>query len=201
MGVYENARNITRHKIRDTFWTLYCKEHQKKITVDQISAAAGVHRSTFYFHYKDIYEILEEIEKELLEDMDRIHIEETFKGNRLDELARQFYDVYHQKAEYLHILVVKRKRAEFASEYRHALENKMFSILETENHKKTILQKKVIEICISQMMEILIICADDPALNQEDMIEILKGFGTKGYYRTIVENFEVSDMFDPFLNL
>ena len=53
---------------------MYKEKPIDKISVAQVSDAAGVHRSTFYFHYKDSYEIREEIESELLDDLQALDV-------------------------------------------------------------------------------------------------------------------------------
>lgn len=56
----------TRQKIIDSFWSLFQHTEIKKITVNRISAEAGIHRSSFYRYFPDIYAVFEEAEKRLL---------------------------------------------------------------------------------------------------------------------------------------
>lgn len=56
----------TRRKIMDAFWVLYVTTPITKITISAITKNAGVHRSTFYEYFKDIYDLLEQLEEDLL---------------------------------------------------------------------------------------------------------------------------------------
>lgn len=57
----------TRKKIMDAFWTEYITTPITKITVSTITKSAGIHRSTFYEYFNDIYDLLEQFENDFLE--------------------------------------------------------------------------------------------------------------------------------------
>lgn len=57
----------TKENLKNTFWKLYTKKEIDKITVKELCDKAGYNRGTFYLYYKDIYDIFNQIEKELLD--------------------------------------------------------------------------------------------------------------------------------------
>lgn len=57
----------TRKKLMDSFAELYISTPIEKITISAITKSAGVHRCTFYEYFKDIYDLLEQLENILLE--------------------------------------------------------------------------------------------------------------------------------------
>lgn len=59
----------TREKLMDAFWELYCANGMGKVTVGAVAKAAGFNRSTFYEYFTDIYELLEELENALIQDL------------------------------------------------------------------------------------------------------------------------------------
>jgi len=59
--------NRTKKAIVDGFNRLIKENDFKKISVDMIMKVAGVSRSTFYRHFKDKYEVMNEIYKNLLD--------------------------------------------------------------------------------------------------------------------------------------
>lgn len=61
----------TRKKIMDSFWNIYITTPIDKITISAITKSAGIHRSTFYEYFKDIYDLLEQLEQNLLEQIER----------------------------------------------------------------------------------------------------------------------------------
>ena len=60
MSQYLEAREKTIEKIEKAYFSLYIKD--KKITVSEICKIAGIHRSTFYFYYEWVDDVLDGIE-------------------------------------------------------------------------------------------------------------------------------------------
>ncbi|MCD7811674.1 MAG: TetR/AcrR family transcriptional regulator [Ruminococcus sp.] len=61
----------TRQGFIDAFWTLYKEKGIEKISVSEITKISGNNRSTFYHYFLDVYDLLEQIEDKLLEDVNR----------------------------------------------------------------------------------------------------------------------------------
>ena len=59
----------TRRIIRETFLSLLREKDVSSITVKEICEKAGVNRTTFYNHYCDIYDLLEDTENALIENL------------------------------------------------------------------------------------------------------------------------------------
>lgn len=74
----------TRNAIRGAFLRLLGEKPVGKITVSLLCEQAGVNRSTFYMHYRDVYELLEGMKEELLEKIDLL----------CQELSSREYDNY-----------------------------------------------------------------------------------------------------------
>lgn len=55
------SKNLTQRAIKEAFLALLNQRPLDKITVKDIVEACGVNRNTFYYHYQDIYDLLEEI--------------------------------------------------------------------------------------------------------------------------------------------
>ncbi|MGN0334101.1 MAG: TetR/AcrR family transcriptional regulator [Lachnospiraceae bacterium] len=79
----------TKKNIRDAFLTLRSKKDLEKITVTELADLAGINKATFYLHYKDIYDLSERIEDELIEDClaSIKHPEDLLKGEGFSQLA------------------------------------------------------------------------------------------------------------------
>lgn len=56
----------TKQNLREAFWELYKDKRIDKISIKEITDRAGYNRGTFYLYYKDVYDILEQLEDELL---------------------------------------------------------------------------------------------------------------------------------------
>lgn len=61
---------ITKTMIRDAFIGLLSQKPLQNITVKELCENAQVSRGTFYLHYLDIYDLLEKVENEMLEDLE-----------------------------------------------------------------------------------------------------------------------------------
>lgn len=56
----------TEIAIKEAFYKLIKTDGFSNITVKKIIELANINRSTFYIHYKDVYDLLDQIEEELL---------------------------------------------------------------------------------------------------------------------------------------
>lgn len=66
----ENRRvQHTRNALRSALLALLAEKPVTNVTVTDVCAHAGVNRSTFYLHYKDVYDLLEHMENDLIAEM------------------------------------------------------------------------------------------------------------------------------------
>lgn len=71
MSKRPHITQTTRKNIMDSFWKLYMTKPPEKISVREITDIAGYNRGTFYLYFKDVYDVLEQIEYEILEIIER----------------------------------------------------------------------------------------------------------------------------------
>lgn len=57
----------TRMVIKESLYKLLEKKHLSEITVKELCAQADINRTTFYRNYMDIYDLYEQLEEELTE--------------------------------------------------------------------------------------------------------------------------------------
>ena len=55
-----------KRRIKEAFWQLYQERPIEDIGIKEIVALAGCNRTTFYYHYKNIHELLDDIEHECI---------------------------------------------------------------------------------------------------------------------------------------
>lgn len=67
-----DATEQTRANLRQAFWGLYARKPLERISVREITDRAGYNRATFYLHYHDVYELLNEIEDTVLGSVARL---------------------------------------------------------------------------------------------------------------------------------
>lgn len=59
----------TKQSIRSAFLELRSRKELERITVKELCELAKINKSTFYAHYKDIYDLSEQIESEIISDI------------------------------------------------------------------------------------------------------------------------------------
>lgn len=62
----DHRTRVTKMLIRKAFLDLLAQKPIQSITIKELCAAAGINRGTFYTHYQDIYELLEQIEADMV---------------------------------------------------------------------------------------------------------------------------------------
>lgn len=125
--MYVNKREQTRNKIIKAFMLLYAENNIDKITVKQISAAAGVNRSTFYVYFIDVYDLLENIENEMLEiikeNLDRIF--SSIKAMSFEVFTTVILPLFQKYEDFLPILISK-PNSNFKKMFIAVVKNKFF---------------------------------------------------------------------------
>ena len=76
----------TKAQLRAGLARLMQKKSIKEITVKELVDEVDINRSTFYLHYSDIYQMLESIENELMDEIAQV-IEEHPLGQYSELLA------------------------------------------------------------------------------------------------------------------
>lgn len=77
----------TKKLLKDTFIELLNEKPMEKISVKDLTEKADLNRGTFYLHYTDIYDLLEQSENELLGEMSEI----------LSKIDPAAFNIFHQE--------------------------------------------------------------------------------------------------------
>ncbi len=87
MNTKNNQRSKdTETKIESVFLNLLSEKHISKITVMEICEKAGITRTSFYGHYKDIYDLLQKVESSITDrllQIFRTELEQSHKDLRV----------------------------------------------------------------------------------------------------------------------
>lgn len=141
MGVYVEKNRRTRQRIQNSFIQILENKPFEAITVGDIAKQAKINRGTFYLHYKDKYDLLEQIEEQLFTDLGS-HIDElqsqylptqTFAAEE-EQLAITLFSFIKKHASILKMLLSAQGRAGFHIRFRDALSNKVRRNLEKDGH-------------------------------------------------------------------
>lgn len=83
----------TKKQLRQSLTQLLEEKSAKDITVRELSERVDINRGTFYLHYKDIFDMIEQIEKEMFEDFHGVlakHPSKSLNGKPLPMLIDVF---------------------------------------------------------------------------------------------------------------
>ena len=69
MTAKDHRTRVTKMLIRKAFTDLLSQKPIQSITIKELCQRAGINRGTFYSHYTDIYDLLQQIEGEMMEDL------------------------------------------------------------------------------------------------------------------------------------
>lgn len=197
MSVYSEARKKTAKKIRAAFWQLYEKEPINKITVAQVSKLAGIHRSTFYIHFADVYQILEIIEQELLTQLQDSDVTNADSLTGLTIIGKRLFNAVRNNYQYLHLLLIEQKDAEFARQYRQYFQDKMVALIQLPSANNTSEQEMAKQLVAKLLVETFITCAGTPQMTFAATEKFMRSSMQNGYYRTLENTFALTDLIKP----
>lgn len=69
MNKQPQITDLTRKRLKDAFWSLYTELPIEKISIREITRIAGYNRGTFYEYFDDVYDLLDQIEEEIIGDL------------------------------------------------------------------------------------------------------------------------------------
>ena len=142
MSTYTEKNKKTKNLIQTAFLTLLNDKPFEKVTVGDITKTAQINRGTFYLHYLDKFDLLDQMEIALFEHIGS-YIDElqqnysslhTF-NNAQEQLATALFSAIQQHVKQLKVFLSANGRAGFHLRFRDAFSAKVKANLrEQENH-------------------------------------------------------------------
>lgn len=108
------------------------------ISVREISDLADINRGTFYLHYRDVYDMAEQIQNEIFEKFNEI-VEQHEPAKGGDELFPMLVELFYllsDNAELATVLIGKNGNAAFVDEMKQVIREKCFVNLQKTFHIK-----------------------------------------------------------------
>ena len=123
---YDEMVDKTQRKIQQSFLQLLREKHFRKVSVQDITTTASVNRGTFYLHYQDKYDLLNQIEENLLRGLE-LHVKrlkpdfllmEAEKGH-ISPLAVALFQYIQRNAEQFQVLLGENNDSGFHKQLKH----------------------------------------------------------------------------------
>ena len=73
----------TKKALREALATLMLDKNLRHITVKELTDTADVHRATFYTHYQDVYDLYEQLETQIIEELASLLADEFISSYEL----------------------------------------------------------------------------------------------------------------------
>ena len=110
----------TRTNLREAFWELYAEKSIEKITVREITDRAGYNRATFYLYYRDVYDVLEQVEDTVVGGIESLVNDRLMRGESLDftEHMGTILQLSRKYSSYIAVLLGDNGDPAFASKRR-----------------------------------------------------------------------------------
>lgn len=188
---YKAAREKTIQNIRNAFWNLYNQSKPNKITVNRICEIAHIHRSTFYFYFETIDDVLTDIKNNQMKQLKEL-FDNTLQGTRnFQVFIPSFQKLFLENQDVLIPLVVQYKDPAFARTYREVLEDEMIRDLEITYGKETIRNHNVVKITVIGLVDMFLLSLADPGFSLEDASHLSNGMINVGLKNELRDFFDI----------
>lgn len=113
----------TKKAIQDVFFELIKEKKLNEITIKELCAKADINKSTFYLHYRDIYDLADSIQRNLIQDVCAIIDEYPYDEaiRKAPEMWKRISDTHFKDYNNLGMLMRKPGMQAFVQEFEHAV--------------------------------------------------------------------------------
>ena len=133
-----NDRRVrkTKRAIREAFAELLIQKDIQKISIRELTAKADIHRATFYTHYKDIYDLYEQIEQSVIDELE--HIIYTDSHHTYDDVIIDLIDFIYDNQKIMRMFFNKHTKYSFYNHFCHYLETKYLTLLQNDLKRQSL---------------------------------------------------------------
>lgn len=178
---------ITKQNIKNAFWDEFKNKTIDKITVKEICSITGYNRSTFYQYFRDVYDVLETIENELIEELDRLFDENPIELIASNGFISKVTEIYNSKGELLYYLLNNQTSNSFSDKYKTLIKSKLFTT-EIDDDEKRIKISILLEFMVSAVISALSFWYPRrDKMDTSEFIEYIQSIATSGPINIIKE--------------
>jgi AcrR family transcriptional regulator len=112
---------VTRQTFIDAFCAAYETKPVEKITVAELTREAGYNRGTFYEYFVDVYNLLEQIEDELIDHIGERVASTISKGNFADIFLEAFANLQESAEKSSLVLLTSEHTSKFPAKLKRAI--------------------------------------------------------------------------------
>ena len=118
----------TKRAIIEALAALLQEKPLSNISVREISDVADINRGTFYLHYRDVYDMVEQLQNEIVEKFNEIveNYEPNKHTDKLFPMLVELFNLLADNAELAKVLISKNGDAAFVEKLKNILREKCF---------------------------------------------------------------------------
>lgn len=145
----------TRQNLIDAFLSLYATRRIDKITVREITNKAGYNRGTFYEYFRDVYDVLEQIEAEALPSFEELP-PMMDSGEISPVFVTSFLSLYREKFSVYDVLMGDNGNPAFQRKLKNSIKATLIEMLSKKVKGNLIEVDLMLEYILSGLIGILI---------------------------------------------
>ena len=126
----------TKKALQNAFAELLLTKEIQNIFIRELTDYADIHRATFYMHYKDIYDLYEQLEDTIIYDLSKIIKNDP--SHSYDSMIKALIDYIYDHSKIAHIFLIPNAKHSFYEKMNYFLEEKYFEIWKYETGKKSV---------------------------------------------------------------
>jgi len=145
----------TRQNLIDAFWSLYTTRRIEKITVREITTKVGYNRGTFYEYFRDVYDVLEQIEAQALPSFEELP-PMMDAGEVSPVFVASFLSLYQEKFKVYDVLLGDNGDPAFQRKLKNSIKSTLLEMLSKKGNVNFIEVDLMLEYILSGLIGILI---------------------------------------------
>ncbi|MCD8502875.1 MAG: TetR/AcrR family transcriptional regulator [Bacillaceae bacterium] len=177
---------LTKQNLIDAFWELYCTKRIDKITIKEITFRAGYNRTTFYEYFNDVYDVLEQIENNLISKLQEVPLQQL--SSEYEPFPFEaVINVYLQHSNYLKVLLGDHGDPAFQGRMKKSMKPMIKERLIAQGIKDDIELDYRLEYALSAMIGVLNYWfKTEKQLNIEELLKLLMEISTEGVMKKLI---------------
>ncbi|MBQ9209500.1 MAG: TetR/AcrR family transcriptional regulator [Oscillospiraceae bacterium] len=189
MSQYKEARERTKTKIEDAYWDLMM--NNERITVKKIIEKAGIHKSTFYFYYEWVDDVLAEIKTRMMNLLvSTIESKNRDQGN-FQQVMIEMRKMFQENRKYLIPLVLEQRGGAFAVNYREFIKERFAEDIGLDYKTGNDVKNDVANCVLTGLVEIMLYELSSEIIPDEFTYKIGDGIIKKGIALTLNEDLNI----------
>jgi len=162
-----------KERIKKAFWELYMKKTIKDIGIKEVAALADCNRTTFYYHYDSLYNVLDEIESEcVFSDAPQFFVRIMKNDGDLNELLTYVVNNQAKITRICHLLSSRGDPA-FARKMKNALLEEWRKVLFPDNDQIPKKKRIILEYFMGGSLGLMASLSEDPEFTMEEVVTVL----------------------------